>query len=74
MIGLPVEDEEEEEDEGKQEDINIEANIPAETEPESVEIVEESTREQEPTIASYLPAPRDEQAEELEILRNENST
>ena len=32
MIGLPVEDEEKEEDEGKQEDINIEANIPTETE------------------------------------------
>ena len=65
MIGLPVEEEEEE-------NINIEANTPAKTEPEPVEIVEEPTREQEPTIADYLPAPRDEQAEELEILRNEN--
>ena len=63
MIGLPVEEEE---------DINIEANIPSEIEPEPVEIVEEPTREQEPTIAGYLPAPRDEQAEEIESLRNEN--
>ena len=63
MIGLPVEGEE---------DINIVANIPLETEPEPVEIVEEPTNEQEPTIAGYLPAPRDEQAEEIETLKNEN--
>ena len=63
MIRLPIEDEE---------DINIEANIPAETKPEPVEIVDEPTREQEPTIAGYLPALRDEQAEEIETLKNEN--
>ena len=68
MIDLPVVEEEEEED------INIETNIPTETEPELAEIAEESTREQEPTIAGYLLAPQDEQAEEIEILRNENST
>ena len=41
-------------------------------EPEAAEIVEERTSEQEPTIAGYLPPPRDEQAEEIEVLRNEN--
>ena len=76
MIGLPVEEEEEEdeeEEEEEEEDINIEANIPAEIEPEPVEIVEEPTSEQEPTITGYLPAQRDEQADVLKILRNENT-
>jgi len=76
MIGLPVgggggggeEDEKEEEEE----DINIETDIPSKTEPDPVEIVEEPTNEQEATIAGYLSAPRDEQAEEIEILRNKN--
>ena len=46
MIGLPVEGGgEEDEEEEEEEDINIEANIPAETEPELVEIVEEPTSE-----------------------------
>ena len=68
MIGLPVEENDEEEEE----EVNIEANIPADTELELVEIVDEPTREQEPTIAGYLPAPRDEQAEEIETLKKEN--
>ena len=51
---------------------NIKGNIPEETEREPVKIVEETTREQEPTVAGYLSAPRDEHAEELKILRNEN--
>ena len=42
MIGLPVEGEEEEEEE---EHTHNEANIPAETEPEAAEIVEERTSE-----------------------------
>ena len=54
MIGLPVEGEDEEE-----EDINIEANIPAETEPEPVEIIEGSMREQEPCLLYTSPSPRD---------------
>ena len=77
MIGLPVEEKEEEEDdddeEEEEEDINIEANIPSEAEIEPIEIDEKPMHEQEPTIASYLPALRDEQAKELEILRNENT-
>jgi len=68
MIGLPIEEEDEEEEE----DINIEANIPSEAEIEPIEIDEKPMHEQEPTIASYLPAPRDEQAEEIESLRNKN--
>ena len=64
MIGLPVEEEEE--------DINSEANIPAETEPEPVKIVDELTREKEPTIEGYLPALRDEQADEIENLKKKN--
>ena len=72
MIGLPIEEEDEEEEEEEEEDINIEANILSETEPEPIEIDEEPTREQEPTIAGYLPAPRGEQTEEIESLRNEN--
>ena len=59
MIGLPVEGGEEEEEE--EEHTHNEANIPAETEPEAAEIVEERTSEQEPTIAGYLSPPRDEQ-------------
>ena len=59
MIGLPAEDEDdEEEDEGEKEEINIEANSPAKTEREPVKIVEETMKEQEPTVAGYLPAPR----------------
>jgi len=74
MIGLPTEDEdEEEEDEGEKEEINIEANILMKTERESVKIVEETTSEQEPTVVGYFPEPRDEQAEEIKILRNENT-
>ena len=38
-------------------EINIEANIPAETEREPVKIVKETTKEQEPTVADYLPTP-----------------
>ena len=73
MIGLPVGDEEEEdEDEGEEEDIIIKANISSETEPEPVEIVDEPTHEQEPTIAGYLPAPWYEQAKEIETLKNKN--
>ena len=71
MIGLHVEGGGEEEDE-EEEDINIETNISSETEPDPIEIVEEPTSEQEATIAGYLPAPRDEQAEEIETLMNEN--
>ena len=63
MIGLPVEGGEVEEEE-EEEDTHNEANIPVETEPEPAEIVEEPTSEQEPTIAGYLPAPRDEHVEE----------
>ena len=46
MIGIPAEDddEEEEEDEREKKKINIEVNIPAETEWEPVKIVEETTR------------------------------
>ena len=74
MIGLPAEDEDEkEENEGEKEKINIEANIPAETERESVKIVEKTTKEQEPTVARYLPVPWDEQDDELKILRNKNT-
>ena len=72
MIGLPVEGGGREEEE--EEDIHNEANIPTETEPEPAEIVEEPTSEQEPTIAGYLPAPRDEQAEEIKLLRKKIST
>ena len=74
MIGLPAKDDEkEEDDEGKKEEINIEANIPTETEREPVKIVEETMREQKLIVAGYLPALRDEQADELEILRNKNT-
>ena len=62
MIGLPAENEEED-DEGEKEEINIEANILVKKEWEPIKIVEETTREQEPTIAGYLPAPRDKQSE-----------
>jgi len=73
-IGLPTEDDDEEENvEGEKKEINIEANILTETDREPVKIVEETMREQEPTVAGYLPAPRDEQAEEVEILSNENT-
>ena len=43
MIGLPVEggEEKEEEEEEEEEHTHNEANIPAETEPEAAEIVEE---------------------------------
>ena len=70
MIGLPVEGGEVEEEE--EEDTHNKANILIETEPEPAEIVEERTSEQEPTIAGYFPAPQDEQAEKIELLRNEN--
>ena len=52
MIGLLVEGGGGGEEE---EVIHNEANIPAESEPEPVEIVEEPTSEQKPTIAGYLP-------------------
>ena len=55
MIDLPAEDEDEEDkDEGVKEKINIETNILAETEREPVKIVEETMREQEPTVAGYF--------------------
>ena len=79
MIDLPVEgeekEEEEEEDEDEEEEGNTynEANIPAEKEPEAAEIIEqEETSVQEPTFTGYLPPQRDEQAEEIEELRNQN--
>ena len=77
MVGLPVEgeEEEEEEEEGDEEEEEEEegntynqANIPAEKEPEAAE----ETSEQEPTFTGYLPPPRDEHAEEIEVLRNQN--
>ena len=44
MIGLPAEDDDEKEDKGEKEEINIEGNIPMETEREPVKIVEETMK------------------------------
>ena len=63
LIGLPVEEEDE-----KNHEENVEADISGEQ--ELFKIVEKSMKEQ--NIADFLPEPRDERADKLDILMNEN--